>query len=156
MTEMEGDAQFELQKKGGEFGVTTGRGRRCGWLDLVVAEHAARLCGFNHWAITKLDVLNDYKKIYVCTGYEIDGKVEKHFPASLAKLYKAKPVYEEFDGWDGWEDSKELVKNGYDSLPKNMKTYIEFIEKYTKIPASIISIGPKRSETIDRFGKWWN
>ena len=125
-------------------------------MDLVVAEHAARLCGFNHWAITKLDVLNDYKKLYVCTGYEIDGKIEKHFPASLAKLYKAKPVYEEFDGWDGWEDSKELVKNGYDSLPKNMKTYIEFIEKYTKIPASIISIGPKRSETIDRFGKWWN
>ena len=156
VTELEGDAQLELQKKGGEFGVTTGRGRRCGWLDLVVAEHAARLCGFNHWAITKLDVLNDYKKIYVCTGYEIDGKIEKHFPASLAKLYRAKPVYEEFDGWDGWDDSKELVKNGYDSLPKNMKTYIEFIEKYTKIPASIISIGPKRSETIDRFGKWWN
>ena len=60
------------------------------------------------------------------------------------------------DGWEGWENSAELVKDGYDSLPKNMKTYIKFIEDYTKIPASIISIGPKRSETIDRYGKWWN
>lgn len=155
VTELEGEAEEELQKKGGEFGVTTGRGRRCGWLDLVVAEHAARLCGFTHWAITKLDVLNDYDKIYVCTGYDVDGKVLKHFPASLSKLEKAKPIYKEFDGWDSWDDSEKIIKDGYDALPKNMRTYIEFIEEYTKIPASIISIGPKRSETIDRFGKWF-
>ena len=85
----------------------------------------------------------------------MDGKVLKHFPASLSKLEKAKPIYKEFDGWDSWDDSEKIIKDGYDALPKNMRTYIEFIEEYTKIPASIISIGPKRSETIDRFGKWF-
>ena len=155
VTELEGEEGEILQKKGGEFGVTTGRGRRCGWLDLVVAEHSARLCGFTSWAITKLDVLNGYDKVKVCIGYEIDGKVEKHFPASLSKLERAVPVYKEFDGWD-WNDSSELLEKGYDSLPENLKKFIEFIEEYTGIPADLISIGPKRSETIDRFGKWWN
>ena len=156
VTELEGAEEEELQKKGGEFGVTTGRGRRCGWLDLVVAEHAARLCGFTSWAITKLDVLNDYDTVRVCIGYEIDGKVEKHFPASLAKLERAKPVYRDFPGWKSWKDSEEMVKGGYGGLPENMRKYIEFIEEYTGIPADIVSIGPKRSETIDRYGKWWN
>ena len=156
VTELEGADEEELQKKGGEFGVTTGRGRRCGWLDLVVAEHAARLCGFTSWAITKLDVLNDYDTVRVCVGYEIDGKVEKHFPASLAKLERAKPVYRDFPGWKSWKDSEEMVKGGYSGLPENMRKYIEFIEEYTGIPADIVSIGPKRSETIDRYGKWWN
>ena len=156
VTELEGADEEELQKKGGEFGVTTGRGRRCGWLDLVVAEHAARLCGFTSWAITKLDVLNDYDTVRVCIGYEIDGKVEKHFPASLAKLERAKPVYRDFPGWKSWKDSEEMVKGGYSGLPENMRKYIEFIEEYTGIPADIVSIGPKRSETIDRYGKWWN
>ncbi len=156
VTELEGEEAEELQKKGGEIGVTTGRGRRCGWLDLVVAEHSARLCGFTSWAITKLDVLNGYDKINVCIGYEIDGKVEKHFPASLAKLERAVPVYKEFDGWEEFDNAEELVAKGYDALPANMKKYIEFIEEYTGIPADIVSIGPKRSETIDRAGNWWN
>ena len=156
VTELQGKDEKELQEKGGEFGVTTGRGRRCGWLDLIVAEHSARLCGFTSWAITKLDVLNDYKKVYACIGYDVNGEILKHFPASLNILEKAKPVYKEFDGWNGWEDSSAVVKRGFDSLPQNMKTYIKFIEEYTKIPADIISIGPKRSETIDRNEKWWN
>ena len=122
----------------------------------MVAEHAARLCGFTSWAITKLDVLNDYDTVKVCIGYEIDGKVEKHFPASLAKLERAKPVYKEFPGWKSWKDSEALIKGGFDTLPENMKAYIRFIEEYTGIPADIISIGPKRSETIDRAGNWWN
>ncbi|MFA6710333.1 MAG: adenylosuccinate synthase [Candidatus Methanomethylophilaceae archaeon] len=156
VTELKGEEEEELQKKGGEFGVTTGRGRRCGWLDLIVAEHSTRLCGFDSWAITKLDVLNDYKKVQVCIGYDVDGQILKHFPASLEKLEKAKPVYKEFDGWEGWDDSSKMADKGFDSLPENMKTYIRFIEEYTKIPADIISIGPKRSETIDRRRKWWN
>ena len=82
--------------------------------------------------------------------------VEKHFPASLAKLERAKPVYKEFPGWKSWKDSEEMVKGGYAGLPENMRKYIEFIEEYTGIPADIVSIGPKRSETIDRYGKWWN
>ena len=156
VTELQGKEEEALQKKGGEFGVTTGRGRRCGWLDLIVAEHSTRLCGFDSWAITKLDVLNDYKKVYVCVGYDVDGEILEHFPASLDKLKKAKPVYKEFDGWEGWDDSSKVVKKGFSSLPENMKTYIKFIEEYTKIPAGIISIGPKRSETIDRNKKWWD
>lgn len=145
VTELEGDMADKLQKKGKEFGVTTGRKRRCGWLDLVIAEHAARLCGFNHWAITKLDVLSGYDKIKVCVAYEIDGEIVKHFPASIYKLHRAKPVYKEFDGWDGIDGS----------IPKNAKKYIEYIEKYTGIPVSIISFGPERSKTIDRYGKWY-
>ena len=156
VTELSGQAGIELMEKGGEFGTTTGRGRRCGWLDLVVAEHSTRLCGFTSLALTKLDVLNGYKKIYVCTGYDVDGQILKHFPASLAKVGRAKPVYKEFDGWDDWESSEKLAAKGYDALPKNMKAYIEFIEKYLKVPADIVSIGPKRSETIDRKKNWWN
>jgi len=150
VTELYGEEGKYLMEKGGEFGVTTGRGRRCGWLDLVVAEHSVRLCGITSLAVTKLDVLNEYRKINVCTGYEIDGKTVKHFPASLSKLGRAVPAYEEFDGWDDWDSSEKLASEGYAALPQNMRKYIEFIEKQLKVPAEIISIGPKRSETIDR------
>lgn len=156
VTELLGKDGEDLMKKGGEFGTTTGRGRRCGWLDLVVAEHSVRSCGLTSLAITKLDVLNDYRKLNVCVGYEIDGKVEKHFPASLAKVSRAVPVYEEMDGWESWDSSEKLASEGYDALPENMKTYIKFIEDGLKVPADIISIGPKRSETIDRKKDWWS
>ncbi|MDR0778933.1 MAG: adenylosuccinate synthase [Methanomassiliicoccaceae archaeon] len=150
VTELHGTEGKYLMEKGGEYGVTTGRGRRCGWLDLVVAEHSVRLCGIASLALTKLDVLNGYRKINVCVGYEIDGRTEKHFPASLSKVSRASPVYKEFDGWDEFGPSEEAAKRGYDALPKNMRAYIEFIEKYLKVPAELISIGPKRSETIDK------
>jgi len=156
VTELKGEAEEILQKKGGEFGVTTGRGRRCGWLDLVVAEHATRLCGFTSLAITKLDVLNDYEELPVCVAYDIDGECVKHFPASIAKLQKAKPVYKNLKGWKGWNDTAAIVKEGYDALPKEMREYVAFIEKELKVPADIISIGPKRDETIDRRQNWWN
>jgi len=150
VTELHGDAGRHLMEKGGEYGVTTGRGRRCGWLDLVAAEHSVRLCGITSLAITKLDVLNGYDRIRVCVGYKIDGKGEKHFPASLARLGRAEPIYEEFDGWSDWECSERIAEKGYDALPNELRTYIRFIEGYLKVPAEIISIGPKRSETIDR------
>lgn len=156
VTELEGEAAEILQKKGGEFGVTTGRGRRCGWLDLVVAEHASRMCGFTSLAITKLDVLNDYEELPVCIAYKIDGKETKYFPASISKIERAEPVYKTFKGWKGWSDTGSVVKGGYESLPKEMRTYIEFIEDHLKVPADIISIGPDRNETIDRKKDWWN
>ncbi len=155
VTELTGEDEALLQKKGGEFGVTTGRGRRCGWLDLVVVNHAKITCGFTSLAITKLDVLNDYEKLPVCTGYEIDGTVTKHFPASIKKLERAKPVYTELKGWKGWNDTEALVKGGYDALPKEMKDYITFIEKETGVPADLISIGPDRDQTISRREDWW-
>ncbi len=156
VTELSGEDEALLQKKGGEFGVTTGRGRRCGWLDLVVVNHAKTVCGFTSLAITKLDVLNDYEKLPVCTGYEIDGTVTKHFPASIKKLERAKPVYTELKGWKGWDDTEALVKGGYDALPKEMKDYVAFIEKETGVPADLISVGPDRDQTISRRKEWWN
>ena len=156
VSELSGEEELALQKKGGEFGVTTGRGRRCGWLDLVVLEHAKRMCGFTTLCITKIDVLNDIPELPVCVAYEIDGEEVKHFPASIAKLNRAKPVYETMKGWKGWDDTEALVKGGYDNLPGEMREYIEFTEKYLKTPADLISVGPDRDETIDRKGDWWN
>ena len=155
VTEIPGEAGIALQKKGGEFGVTTGRGRRCGWLDLVVAEHASRMCGFTSIAMTKLDVLNDYEELPVCVAYRIDGKETKYFPASISRLYRAEPVYRTMKGWKGWNDTEAVVKGGYDALPSEMKTYVQFIEKQLKVPADIISIGPDRKDTIDRKKDWW-
>jgi len=155
VTELSGEDADALQKKGGEFGVTTGRGRRCGWLDLVVAEHASRMCGFTSLAITKLDVLNDYEELPVCVAYKIDGKETKYFPASISKLERAEPIYKTMKGWKGWNDTASVVKGGYDALPSEMRTYIGFIEKNLKVPADIVSIGPDRAETIDRKKNWW-
>ena len=155
VSEMFGKEADALQKKGGEFGVTTGRGRRCGWLDLVVAEHASRMCGFTSFAITKLDVLNDYEDLKICVAYEIDGKETKYFPASISKLERAKPVYRTMKGWKDWSDTASVVRGGYDALPDEMKAYIAFIEKHLKTPADLISIGPDRNDTIDRKTDWW-
>jgi adenylosuccinate synthase len=155
VTELSGEAADALQKKGGEFGTTTGRGRRCGWLDLVVAEHASRMCGFTSLAITKLDVLSDYDELPVCVAYRIDGKETKYFPASISKLERAEPIYKIMKGWKGWNDTGSLVKGGYGALPKEMRSYIRSIEDHLKIPADIISIGPERDQTIDRKEDWW-
>ena len=157
VTELNEKEEKELQARGGEFGVTTGRGRRCGWLDLVVVEHAKRMCGFTSLVMTKIDVLNDMAEIPVCVAYEIDGTEVKHFPASIAKLNRAKPVYETLRGWKGWDSTEELVKVGYDNLPGEMREYIEFTERYLKTPVDIVSVGPDRDETIDRRdGDWWS
>lgn len=156
VTELKGDAEQLLQQQGGEFGVTTGRGRRCGWLDLVVVNHAKRLCGFSSLAITKIDVLNNYEELPVCTAYEIDGKKTKYFPASIAQLGRAKPVYTKMKGWKGWNDTEAVVKGGYDNLPAEMRRYVEFIEKETATRVDIVSIGADRDETIDRRQSWWS
>jgi adenylosuccinate synthase len=156
VTELFGEAADTLQKKGREFGTTTGRGRRCGWLDLVVAEHASRICGFTSLAITKLDVLNDYEELPVCVAYSIDGKETRYFPSLISKIERAKPVYKKMKGWKGWDDTAALADGGYDALPKEMRAYIELIEKQLNVPADIISIGPERNETIDRKEDWWS
>lgn len=155
-TELCNELGADLMKKGGEFGTTTGRGRRCGWLDLVVAKHSVRLCGITSLALTKLDVLNGMDKVKVCVAYEIDGEVVTDFPASLKRLARAVPVYEELPGWGEWESSEEVAKAGYDALPQTMRDYVDFVEDYLQVPADIISIGKRRSETIDRRRSWWN
>ncbi len=141
-----------LMNVGGEFGTTTGRPRRCGWLDLLVVEHAARLNGLTQFAITKLDVLNGIKELKVATAYEIDGKRVEHFPGNFRMLERAVPVYEELSGWQGWkaDETMEIVRGGYDALPREMRQYLSYIEKRSNVPVKIVSIGKGREETIRR------
>lgn len=133
-----------LQKKGHEFGTTTSRPRRCGWLDLMVVKHACILSGVTHLAITKLDVLNGLDNIKICTGYKLDGKKLDGFPSAIEEVSKVEPVFENFEGWDNISDNP----SGMNDLPKEAQAYLSFIESYLGIPVHVISTGPKRDETF--------
>ena len=134
-----------LQQKGHEFGTTTSRPRRCGWLDLVVVKHSCMISGVTKIALTKLDVLDGLNKIKVCTHYELNGKKIDYFPANIFDVEKCKPIYKEFEGWNEIDTNS----TGISDLPKTAQEYIKFIEKETKTPISIVSIGPARAETIE-------
>ncbi len=135
-----------MQEKGHEFGTTTSRPRRCGWLDLVVVKHSCMLSGVTKIALTKLDVLDRLSKIKICTRYELNGEKIDYFPASIDDVEKCKPIYKEFEGWDKIDSSTDK----FSDLPKQAQTYIGYIEKKLNIPVEIISIGPGRNETIMR------
>lgn len=143
-TELLDDKGEWIRTKGKEYGVTTGRSRRCGWLDLVILKSSARISGITSFAVTKIDTLAGLDRIMVCTSYMFDGKKIDYVPASLDDLSRCVPVYEEFDGWD------ESIENAvsYEDIPENAKTYIKKIEEYTETKVSIVSVGPKRSQTI--------
>lgn len=134
-----------LQQKGHEYGTTTSRPRRCSWLDLVVVRHSCMISGITKLAITKLDVLNGLKQVKICTHYQINGKKIDYFPANIEDVKKCKPIYKEFKGWD--EIDKDSAK--FSDLPKEAQEYLQFIEKELKIPITLISIGPGRTETIE-------
>ncbi len=134
-----------LQQKGHEFGTTTSRPRRCGWLDLVVVNHSCTISGVTKLAITKLDVLDGLNKIKVCTRYNLNGKKIDYFPARIEDVEKCKPVYKEFKGWT--KIDKNSIK--LTDLPKQAQEYLKFIEKTLKTPISVVSIGPGRKETIE-------
>jgi len=143
-TELEDEVGEMIRDKGQEFGTTTGRPRRCGWLDLVMLELSHRICGFTSLAITKLDILSDMDEIKVCVGYKgDDGSEINHFPSSLSYLAKCSPVYKTFAGWSssGIDISKGIV-------PNEMEIFLDFISEKLNIPISIISLGPGRDETI--------
>jgi len=149
-TELKSEVCLKIRQKGNEFGTTTGRPRRCGWLDAVILRYSIRINSIDALAVTKLDVLGGLKKIKICTAYTVDGKKIKDFPASLKTLEKSKPFYEEVDGWDDipekeWE---KIAKKGYKALPKEMKNFIKRIERITGIPVYLISFGPGRESTI--------
>jgi len=131
-----------LRLMGREYGTTTGRARRTGWFDAVLTRYAARINGLTSIAITKLDCFKDIKKIKLCVAYEIDGEQTKNFP--LTGLDKAKPIYEEMDGWCC--DIAD-VRN-YEDLPAEAKAYVKRMEELTDVPISILSVGPKRSATM--------
>jgi len=134
----------QIQKKGVEFGATTGRKRRCGWLDTVIVRNAVRLNGLTGLVITKLDVLGGLSPLKICTAYEYQGKTMNHFPADLKILAKCKPVYEEHPGWN--EDISKMKT--FDELPENARKYLKRIEELTQTSIVIVSVGPGRDETI--------
>ncbi len=144
-TELDDEIGYHLGQAGKEFGTTTGRSRRCGWLDLVVVKHAVETSGITEIALTKIDVLTGLKELKVCTAYNIDGRITDNFPAGKAESIR--PIYKNLNGWDEL-DTKMVLKEGHTSLPKEMREYMAFIEKYTGARISMVSIGPHREETI--------
>ncbi len=144
VTELEDETGNFIQEKGKEFGATTGRRRRCGWLDLVVVGDSVRLNGLDSMAITKLDVLTGLETLKICVSYEIDGTIFQQRPASLRKTALCKPVYKEMPGW------KEDITGAREKkdLPKAALDYLSAIEEITGMPISIISVGPGRNDTI--------
>lgn len=134
----------KIQEKGHEFGVTTGRARRCGWLDLVIVKTTARVAGLTKLYMTKIDTLADLGTLKICVAYELDGKRIDYFPASLKDLARCKPIYEEFEGW---EDDIKYARS-YEELPENAKKYLKRIEEVTGVEIGFISVGPKRDESI--------
>lgn len=144
-TELEDETGEWIREKGFEYGVTTGRARRCGWLDLVILKSSARVSGLTSFVVTKIDTLAGLEKIKVCVGYKLEGKVIDYFPASLEDLDKCEPIYEEFEGWD---DSASSARS-YEELPENAKKYLKRIEEFTGVKISIVSVGPRRDQTIE-------
>jgi adenylosuccinate synthase len=133
-----------LREQGGEYGATTGRPRRCGWLDLVVLRHAVRVNGMQGLILTKLDVLDGMEKLKVCYGYKYNGVTCEDFPKDLSVLERCEPVYREISGW---KESTTGIRN-YEELPAGAKAYIRMIEEDLGISIDIISTGPRRDEII--------
>jgi adenylosuccinate synthase len=143
-TELEDETGEELRRAGAEFGATTGRPRRCGWLDAVLLREAVTVNGLTDLAINKLDILSGFDEIQICTAYEIDGKVTEDFPMTLAEAERANPVYESLPGWQ--EDVRGATR--LEDLPENARRYIERVEALADTPAALLSVGPGREETI--------
>ncbi len=147
-SEIHGDDADSLRNKGGEYGTTTGRPRRVGWLDLVQVRQAVRVNGLTEIALTKLDVLNGFDKIKICIAYDINEDKVLEMPASLKKYRQAQAIYETLDGWENLPD--KIWEKGFDALPETLKKYISFIEEQVSCPVKIVSVGPQRHETIIR------
>lgn len=145
-TEMQGELEEYTRQKGGEFGATTGRPRRCGWFDAVLVNYAVRINGMDSMVLTKIDVLSDFDKIKICTSYKYNKEMIKDFPVNLETLQNCIPIYEEVEGWKG--DISQITK--YENLPQKLKDYINRIEELVKTKVVIVSVGPKRSQTIIR------
>ena len=153
-TEFDHNAEGELENKvrvtGREFGVTTGRPRRCGYLDLVALKYACRANSISDLVLTHLDIYDDMEEIKVCTAYEYEGNKITDFPARVDILETAKPLYQSFKGW------KKNISGTkkYEDLPEKAREYVEFIEKYTETPITIISVGYERDDTMIRKPVW--
>jgi adenylosuccinate synthase len=143
LTDSTGEA---IRKRAHEFGATTGRPRRCGWFDGVAASFSSRINGFTSLAVTRLDVLDTFPELKICVAYELDGKTMREFPADIRALERCKPVYEKLDGWmTPINDIRQ-----YSNLPQSTKRYLRRLEELCDSPIKMISVGPKREETIIR------
>lgn len=143
-TELFDEAGEQLRQVGREFGATTGRPRRCGWFDAVAAHYACMVDGVNKLAVTKLDVLDGFEKIAVCVAYEIDGRITKEFPASIAELQAVKPVLEWLPGWQ-CETSGATCWN---DLPENARNYLKCMAELVDSSIAVVSVGPRRDQTF--------
>ena len=139
------DEQGEwLRKTGGEYGVTTGRPRRCGWFDAVIARYSTRVNGITDYFLTKLDVLSSLDKVPVCVGYEVDGQRYDEVPTTQTEFHHARPVLEYLDGW--WEDISQAKSFG--DLPPNAQRYVQALEDMIGAPICAVGVGPRRDQTL--------
>lgn len=147
-TELADECGMTLREKGCEFGTTTGRPRRCGWLDLVALRYAVRVNGLTGLAITKLDVLNDLPEINVCCSYRVGGRLVPELPAFQADFMRAEPVYETLPGWQ--TDLSEA--RSFEELPAAAQAYLTFVSSFAEAPLALVSVGPRREQTIVMSG----
>jgi adenylosuccinate synthase len=143
-TELDDPQGDWLRKAGGEYGVTTGRPRRTGWFDAVIARYAARVNGITEFFLTKLDVLSGLDKVPVCVAYDVDGTRHTDVPMTQTEFHHAVPVYEYFDGW--WEDLSEVTD--FAGLPRNAQNYVRALEQMIGAPVAAIGTGPRRDQTL--------
>lgn len=143
-SEITGNTAEQLQKVGKEFGATTGRQRRVGWFDAMIGKYSVMINGIDSIALTKLDVLTTVEKLRICVAYKYKGSIIKNFTTNIKILQNCEPIYEELDGW--WDDLTKI--KAYDHLPNNAKKYLRRIEELLKVPISIVSVGPRRDQTI--------
>lgn len=143
-TELNNDVGMKLQKDGGEFGATTGRIRRCGWLDLVALRYAIRINGITHLALMKMDVLSGHEKIMVCKEYKLGDKTLKEMPIMSSDLEACEPVYEEIPGWSEPIDQAKSIQD----LPSNAKDFIQYVGTELATPIDMVSVGPGREQTL--------
>ncbi|MCH5289182.1 MAG: adenylosuccinate synthase [Treponema sp.] len=149
-SESEGELCEYVRNLGREYGATTGRARRCGYLDLVALRYACRVNSLDSLVLTHLDIYDTFDEIEACVAYDIDGKIVTDFPASVEAMEKAKPVLQKFGGW---KTSLKTCRS-YETLPRAARDYVEFIEDYCKTPVGIISVGYERDETFIRKNPW--
>ncbi len=143
-TELKNEVGNKIGNLGKEFGTVTNRKRRCGWFDAVLVKQSCIISGTKGIALTKIDVLDEFKDLYICVAYKLNGKTIDYLPSSLQDQIKVKPIYKKFDGW--LENTSGIKK--WKDLPKNAKKYISFIKKYCGVNISSISTSPKREDTI--------
>ena len=143
-TELKNEIGNKIGKKGKEFGTVTNRKRRCGWFDAVLVKQSCVISGTKGIALTKIDVLDEFKNLYICVAYKLNGKKIDYLPADLQNQLKVKPIYKRFDGW--LKNTKSIKK--WKDLPKNAQKYINFIKDYCGVKISSISTSPKREDTI--------